>query len=429
VCFVGTNLSNSIGVDGFMGFLSRHRNGAWCFVSHLHAQLAAWRRDGQVLVSQLPHQVEGLSHRLLQREPARVRFDVRGDGSLHLRGGAEVAVGRHEILDALVRPLEVVAVHEELEAFEQVCEVREHRAGEEFFPQRLPETFHLAQRLGVVRAALDVLDALTLELGLELRLASPRRVLAAVVGERLLRHAESRNAFLEGLHHQCWLLMMGDGVADDEAAVVVHEDCHVQPLVASQQEGENVWLPELIWRGALEACFRSRRVLDFRRRFFEQAFLVKNSTHCRRRNADAFKPSQQSRDASCSKCGVLTLHLCHFLSPRVRTPGRRVTLSSLVRQRVDTAASELRQPLRHGGVWHAQQPRDVFHLRARLDDFSHRTLSQLGRTPLIARPLACLLLSPHLSLLFVACVATNGLQVLGDFSSDQTLINWRAAQP
>jgi hypothetical protein len=282
VCFVGTNLSNSGFVDGFMELLSRHGNGSRRFISELYSQLAARRRDGQVLISQLPHQVEGLAHRLLQRHPQRVRFDVRLDRRLHLRRRAEEAICGHQPFDALVRPLEVVAVHEEFEALQQVRVVGEHGAGEEFVPQRLPETLDLAECLRVVRAALDVPDALPLELGLELRLAAPGRVLTAVVGERLLRDAEGGDALLEGLHHQRRLHVVRDGPADDEAAVVVHEDGDVEPLMLAQQEGKDVRLPQLVRRRALEARLRPRRVLYLRGLLLEQTLLVKNPPHRRR---------------------------------------------------------------------------------------------------------------------------------------------------
>lgn len=80
------------------------------------------------MVSQLPHQVEGFAHRLLQRHPERVAVDVGLDGRLHLWGCAKKTVGWDESLDALMGPLEVVAVDEELEASQQVRVVGEHRA-------------------------------------------------------------------------------------------------------------------------------------------------------------------------------------------------------------------------------------------------------------------------------------------------------------
>ena len=279
----------------------------------------------------------------------------------------------------------------------------------------------------MVRAALDVFDALPLQLRLELGLTAPRRVLAAVVGERLLRNAEGSDALFEGLHHQRRLHVVRDGVTDDEAAVVVHEHRHVEPLMLAQQEREDVRLPQLVRRRALEARLWSRRVLYFRRLLLEQALLVKNPPHRRRRHADAFEARQDVSDPPSAKCGVLPLHLHHPLPPRVRTPGdRRLPLRR--RQRVHPAASELPDPLRHRGVAHAEQLRDVAHARAQLDDLTHRSLSHLRRAPLVALPRLCPSFPTHLSLLVIVRVAEIEAQVLGGFSSAQTLNNWRAVQ-
>ena len=50
--------------------------------------------------------------------------------------------------------------------------------------------------------------------------------------------------------------MVGERVGDDEARVVVHERREVQALVATEQEREDVRLPELVGLGALEAPWR-----------------------------------------------------------------------------------------------------------------------------------------------------------------------------
>lgn len=256
-------------------------NGGWCLVSHLHAQPPAARRDAERLVAQLPRQVEGLSHGLLQCQPRRVLLHSRLHRSAHLRRRTEVPVCGHQPLDALVRPAKIIAVNEESHSSHAVVEVGEHGAAQEFLPQRAPEALHLAQCLRVVGPTLDVLDVLPAQLGLELRLPSPCRVLTAVVRQHLARCAEGRDASLERLHHQRRALMVRDCVADDEAAVVVHEDCHVQPLMPSQQEGEDVRLPELVWLGPLEARVRPRRLLDFRRSRLQQSLFVQNPPHRR----------------------------------------------------------------------------------------------------------------------------------------------------
>ena len=115
----------------------------------------------------------------------------------------------------------------------------------------------------MLRSTSDVLDAVSLERLLEDRPPAPHRVLPPVVGQDLLRLAVRRDASLERLHHERRLLMVRERVADDEPAVVVHEHAQVQPLLPALQEREDVRLPELIRRRALEAA---RQMLSFRRR-------------------------------------------------------------------------------------------------------------------------------------------------------------------
>ncbi|HTC72926.1 MAG TPA: hypothetical protein VK655_08560, partial [Solirubrobacteraceae bacterium] len=255
-------------------------NGLRLLVAHLHAQAAAGRRDRQVPVAQPADQVEGLARRLLERQPLRVGQHALLDGFAHLRRRPEEAVGGHQSLDALVRPLEVVRVHEEPQAALAIGEVGKHRPTQEFLPECLPESLHLAERLRVLRAALDVTDALPTELLLEIRLASPRRILPTLVREDLLRCPVRRDAARQRLHHQGRPLMVRQHPRHDEARVVVHEGCQVQPLVASEQKREDVRLPHLIRRCSLEAP-RSVLALGHRLAGFDETRVVQDPPHLR----------------------------------------------------------------------------------------------------------------------------------------------------
>jgi hypothetical protein len=301
----------------FIGLLLRQSNRLRLLGTQLHSQAATRGRDAQVLVSQPAHQVEGLARRLFERQPLGVLRDALLHGCSHLRRGTEEAIGRHEPLDALVRSLEVVSVDEEPEAPVAVSEVRKHRLAEKLLPERLPETLHLAQRLRVLRPALDVPDALTPELPLEVRLAPPRRVLASLVRQYLLRRAVSRDPARQRLEHQRPSLVVRQGMAHDESGVVVHEGCQVQPLVASQQEGEDVRLPHLVGSGPLEA---PRRVLARRRRLgcLQQPLLVQDATHRRLAHAQALEASQHVTDAARAVLGVLLPSLDDCMRLRLR---------------------------------------------------------------------------------------------------------------
>lgn len=93
-----------------------------------------------------------------------------------------------------MRTLEVVVLHEQPDTPLAVLEVGKHGAGQQLFPQRLPEPLDLAAGLRMVRPALHVPDAMTLELGFELGGTTPAGVLATLIGQDLARRAVLGNA-------------------------------------------------------------------------------------------------------------------------------------------------------------------------------------------------------------------------------------------
>lgn len=159
-------------------------------VPHLYAQLPVSGRDAEAAVSKLSGEVEWFSHRLLERKPTRVFLHGRFDGLAHLRSCAEVSVCWHEAADALMRPVEVVALDEEAQPSHAVVEVCEDSPPEKLVPERLPESLRLPQGLRVVRPAPQVSDVVAPQLGLKLSAATPRRVLSAVVRQRFGRRAK-----------------------------------------------------------------------------------------------------------------------------------------------------------------------------------------------------------------------------------------------
>jgi diadenosine tetraphosphatase ApaH/serine/threonine PP2A family protein phosphatase len=73
--------------------------------------------------------------------------------------------------------------------------------------------------------------------------------------------------------------MMSQHVGYDEARVVVHEGHQVDPLVPSQEEGEDVGLPELVRGGPLKAPGRMLALADGRCRLGQQSLLVQDASY------------------------------------------------------------------------------------------------------------------------------------------------------
>lgn len=275
------------------------------------------RRNRQPLIAELSDDVEGLAWLLFECEAQRVRGDLFLDRLADVRSGAKETIGWDQALERLVRTLEVVVRKIVLEPSLRIDEVREDRPSQKLVPQRLPEPFDLAERLRMLRSTTDVLDAVTLEGFLEFRPTAPHGVLPPVVGQHLLRLAVRRDAALERLHHQRRLLVVRDRIADDEAAVVVHEHTQVQPLLTTLQKREDVGLPKLIRRCALEAPWQVLAFRDRRRRG-DESFLVQNPPHLVLRHAQRLEARQYVANSPRSPLHILLLERHHAFARKRR---------------------------------------------------------------------------------------------------------------
>lgn len=318
-------------------------------IADLHAERAAGGCNAEVLVTEPTDQVKRLLRRLLLRHPQCVGLHLRFDRRAHVRCCAKVPIRRHRALDALMRSLEVVVLDEESESSQAVREIGEHRLAQKLLPQRLPETLDLAERLGMLRSTLAVRDAVATQELLKLRLATPRRVLPALIGQHLLRLAVLGNPTLERFDHQTRLLVMRHRPRHDVARVVVHEADEVHALMASQFEREDVALPQLIRRRALESArWLLARRLDVS--LGDQARLVKNAAHRRLRNAESFEPREHVANATCAPlrvcCPRLHDRALHRLRRTLLLPLRRRTAVMKLRvQRLHPTAVEQRHEL------------------------------------------------------------------------------------
>jgi hypothetical protein len=155
---------------------------------------------------------------------------------------------------------EVVGLDEERDAALAILEVRKDRPREKLFPQRLPESLDLSQGLRMVRPALDVTDALTMKLRLEIGVTAPRDVLAPLVRQHLSRSAVLRNPPRQRLQDQRRPLVMRHHQRHEVPRVVVHESGHVKTLMPPQEKREDVRLPELVRLRSLESVLGRTRL-------------------------------------------------------------------------------------------------------------------------------------------------------------------------
>jgi hypothetical protein len=145
-----------------------HQRDRGVLITHAHVQRRAACTDGKRPIAELTGQIKRLPQRLLLRQAQRVLLNLRLDARAHLRSRAEEPVGGCRALKSLMGALEVVVLDKEPHSALTVLEVGEHRAAEQFLPQRLPEPLDLPAGLRMMRSALHMRDAMTLQLRLEL---------------------------------------------------------------------------------------------------------------------------------------------------------------------------------------------------------------------------------------------------------------------
>ena len=228
---------------------------------HLHP--ARLPPDHHRLLAQPPHHVEGALGLPAEGELQDVLLDPALDDLAELLSDPEEAVRGAEAVQALVRAPVVVVLHPEPDPLAGRLEALELGPLEELLPDRLPEALDLPQGHGVMGPALQVVHPVLLELGLEAGRAPPTGNLPALVGEQLLGDAVLCHRPAVDLEDVLRRLAVEDVEPHHVAGVIVEEADQVGVLPA-QTEGEDVGLPELVGRGALEGARRggAARVLD-----------------------------------------------------------------------------------------------------------------------------------------------------------------------
>ena len=340
-----------------------------------------------------------------------------------------------------MRPLEVVVLHEERRSALAVVEVSEDRARQELLPHRLPEALDLAARLWVVRAALHVGDAVSLQLLLEGGGTPPGGVLPPLVGQDLARRPVVGDRARQGLHHQRALLVMRHHEAHEVARMVVHEGRHVHALLAAQEERKEIRLPELVGFGALEAHRRGLRAGLAPRALApaRKPLLFEHPAHRRLRGTQTEEALHDVANATASRLRLLPLDRHHRFTPWIGAPriGSRASSQPLWLQRRFASRTVLAPPFADGRVGNVQLARDFLCVDPLVDDHRSRRLHHVRRPtrPALVRarvrtaPLRLAALRIHSVRSFGAfmCGSVEG-RVLGNFRHTESRIRWFAAQ-
>ena len=293
----------------------------------------------------------------------------------------------------------------------------------------------------MVRTALHVRDAVSLELLLKGGRSAPRRVLTPLVGQDLSRGTIVRDAAREGLHHERALLVMRHHEAHKVARVVVHEGRHVYALLPAQQERKEIRLPQLVRLRPLETQRRGFRPGLAPRRFAlaRKPLLPQHPAHRRLRGAQAEETLHDVANAPAAGLRLFALDGHHGISPGIR-PIRlpRASLQNPLRQqRRLSARAVLAPPLAHRRVGNVQLLRDLLCIDPLIDDHRGGRLHHLQRPDCSSSVRATVATTPctfaalglHRVCSFgaTACSPIEG-RVLGNFHHTRSRIRWFAAQ-
>jgi hypothetical protein len=295
--------------------------------------------------------VEGRARLPAQRQFQEVILDAGFEGLLEFGLDLEEAVGRTEAADALMGTAVVVVADPEFDPLAGGLETLELGAVEELAPEGLPEAFDLAQRHGMMGAALEVSDTVLFELGLEATGAAPGGVLPTVVGEHFLGRLILAGGHAIDLDHR-----RGGGTAEQigahqEARVIIEEADQVG-VAPTQPEGEDVRLPHLVGRGPLEEPGPREVVRSGRLGGRQEPLPVQPLSDRFGAGRQQEHPAQELGDALDPKPGVLPLEFQDLFGDRRRElvrPGgnrRRFPQPHLPLRPI------LRQPPDEGGLAH-----------------------------------------------------------------------------
>lgn len=239
--------------------------------------------------------VEGRARLAPQGHLQQVFLDTRFDRLAQFARDFKIAIRRAKSADALVGLAMVVILDPELDPLAGRFKAVELGADQEVLPDRGPEPFDFAQGHRVLRAALDMDDALLFHLRLKATGPAPGGILRTVVGEHFLRRLILAGRPPVDLDHRLCRRAAEEISADHKARVIIHERDEIG-IAPAQPEGEDIGLPQLVGRGPLKEARPGQVAPGLGALLVHQPRLVQPGAHRLRAGLQEEHPPQNLRD-------------------------------------------------------------------------------------------------------------------------------------
>jgi hypothetical protein len=278
-----------------------------------HPDFALLGPDHHRLTAHAAHHVKRVHRPAPKGELERIFLKPLFDRLPKLVGDLKEPIGRTQSPDSLMRPLVVIVLDPQRGARHRLLEAVKLRPLQKLPQDRLPEPLDLTERHRVMRPGADVFDTVFLQLLLKPSLPPPVGVLPAVVGQHLLGNPVLGHRPPVGLQHVLSGLAAVQPQGRHVAAVIVDETDQVG-VVASQPNGQDVALPELVRPGSLEKPRLGRILLRLDRGLLHQPPLGKGLMDGRGTGAHQKKALQHIGDPPRALLGMLPLN-CDRLLP------------------------------------------------------------------------------------------------------------------
>ena len=154
-----------------------------------------------------------------------------------------------------MRSFVIVILHPPADPFPRLFERPESRLDQELLPDRLPEALYFPERLRMMRAAPEVVHPALGQFLLKGCLAAPVGVLPPVVRQHLLRRPVGTDPAAIHFQHVVRRLAPEHFQGRDVTGMVINKPDEVG-VFAPELEGEDIALPHLVGRAALEKARR-----------------------------------------------------------------------------------------------------------------------------------------------------------------------------